>query len=72
MARLTPDARKALPKREFAGPGRTYPVPDRKHARAALMDSGIAARKGRISTATKNRIQAKARKVLRQGRKPKR
>ena len=32
MARLTAAARNALPDSAFAGPNRTYPVPDRSHA----------------------------------------
>jgi len=36
MARLTTRKRKALPKKDFAGPGRSYPIPDKAHARNAL------------------------------------
>lgn len=36
MARLTAAQRKALPASTFAGPGRSFPVPDKSHARAAL------------------------------------
>lgn len=36
MARLTTKGRKALPKSDFAGPGRSYPDEDRGHARDAL------------------------------------
>lgn len=32
MAKLTTKARKRLPKADFAGPDRSYPVPDRSHA----------------------------------------
>ena len=35
MARLTTKARNALPDSAFAGPGRTYPIEDKGHARAA-------------------------------------
>ena len=35
MARLTAADRRALPDSAFAGPGRTYPVPDKSHARFA-------------------------------------
>jgi hypothetical protein len=38
MARLTAKARKKLPAKTFAGPGRSFPIPDRSHARAALQD----------------------------------
>lgn len=36
MARLTSGDRKALPATDFAGPDRSYPVPDASHARNAL------------------------------------
>ncbi len=37
MARLTAGQRRKLPSSTFAGPGRSFPIPDKKHARAALM-----------------------------------
>lgn len=36
MAILKAAQRKKLPQKEFAGPGRSYPIPDQNHARAAL------------------------------------
>lgn len=36
MARLSSATRKALPASDFAGPDRSYPVPDASHARNAL------------------------------------
>jgi hypothetical protein len=36
VARLTTSDRKALPAKDFAGPGRSYPIPDASHARNAL------------------------------------
>lgn len=36
MSRLTAEQRKKLPDSDFAGPNRSYPVEDRRHARAAL------------------------------------
>lgn len=36
MARLTTSERNALPDSDFAGPGRSFPVQDRGHAKAAL------------------------------------
>lgn len=32
MSRLTAGERRAMPKSEFAGPGRSYPIPDKSHA----------------------------------------
>jgi len=42
MAKLSSKARKALPASTFAGPGRSFPIPDKKHAKAAIMLSGKA------------------------------
>ena len=67
MAKLTPRKRSNLPRKDFAGPGRSYPVEDKAHARAAEMEAGIAWKKGRMSSGEKNRIDAKARKVLKGG-----
>lgn len=35
MAKLTAAKRNALPAKTFAGPGRSYPIPDANHARLA-------------------------------------
>lgn len=57
MAKLTSSQRKKLPSKTFAGPGRSFPIPDKKHAKAALMD--INKKKG-LSSAQKAKIRAKA------------
>lgn len=36
MAKLSTKARKNLPAGDFAGPDRSYPIPDASHARNAL------------------------------------
>lgn len=36
MSKLTSAERDALPAKSFAGPGRSYPIPDANHARNAL------------------------------------
>jgi hypothetical protein len=36
MAKLTASKRKAIPGDDFAGPDRSYPIEDAKHARNAL------------------------------------
>jgi len=43
MARLSKKKRDSLPNSVFAGPGRSFPVNDAKHARAAIMLAGHAA-----------------------------
>jgi len=43
MARLTAAARRKIPTSEFAGPGRSFPIEDKAHARAALSLAHFAA-----------------------------
>ena len=64
MAKLTTRARKALPKGDFAGPGRSYPVPDASHARNAKARASQAVNAGRMSKAQEARIDAKADRKL--------
>ena len=71
MAKLNAKARKALPKADFAGPNRSYPIPDANHARAAIVDAARAVKAGRMSKATEQRIDAKADAVLNRSRKGK-
>lgn len=59
--KLTVDARKALGGKEFAGPGRSFPIEDKDHAEAALMDVNKA--KG-LSSSEKATIRKKARAKL--------
>ncbi len=64
MAKLTSKERKGLPKREFAGPDRSYPVPDRAHAANAKARATQAVNAGRMSSSEREKIDAKANKVL--------
>lgn len=64
MAKLTTKARKALPAADFAGPGRTYPVPDKAHAANAKARATQAVVAGSMSGAVKSSILSKANKVL--------
>lgn len=59
MARLTTKARKALPAKDFAGPGRSYPVNDRAHAANAKARAAQFA-----SPSLKAKVDARANKVL--------
>jgi hypothetical protein len=59
MAKLTTKERKALPAKDFAGPGRSYPEEDKAHARAAESRAAEFA-----SPALKKKVDAKARRVL--------
>ena len=72
MAKLSTPARKAIPKKDFAGPGKSYPVENRKHAKAAIMDAGVAEKSGRMSKSEEKRIDRKADAVLKKTDKSKR
>jgi hypothetical protein len=64
MAKLSTKSRKALPKRDFAGPGRSYPVEDKAHARNAKARASEMEHKGRMSKSEERRIDAKADRKL--------
>lgn len=64
MAKLDTKQRKALPAAKFAGPDRSYPIPDKSHAANAKARASQAENAGRISAAQKGSIDTKANKVL--------
>lgn len=64
MAKLTTRARKALPKAAFAGPDRSYPIPDAAHAANAKARATQAVKAGRMAPSTAAKIKAKANKKL--------
>lgn len=68
MGELTAKSRKALPAGKFAGPDRSYPVPDRSHAANAKARATQAVKSGRMSAGERAKIDAKANKVLGKGR----
>ena len=72
MAKLSPTARKDLPKKDFAGPGKSFPVENRAHAKAAILDAGTEAKRGKMSAAEKSKIDRKADAVLKKTDKRKR
>ncbi len=65
--KLSSSARNALPKSSFAGPDRSYPVPDKSHAGNAKARASQAVNEGRMSESTKEHIDAKANAVLHKG-----
>jgi hypothetical protein len=65
MARMSTRQRKNLKSSQFAGPGRSFPINDRSHARAAISGATRSYRAGNISKATEKRIQSRARAKLR-------
>lgn len=64
MTKLSTEARNSLPKEDFAGPDRSYPVPDRSHAGNAKARAMQQYNKGHISLEMLHHIDAKANKVL--------
>lgn len=68
MTKLTVKKRDALSKSQFALPGqRKYPVQDKSHAINAKARAEQMENKGKISASTKNKIDAKANKVIKKG-----
>lgn len=67
MAKLSAAARKKLPASKFAGPDKSYPVPDRSHAANAKARAAQAVKAGRMSKASESKIDSKANKVLKKG-----
>lgn len=66
MAELTTEKRKHLPKREFAGPGRSYPIPDREHAVIAKVYAEKEEHAGKLSPSAEQHIVAKANHFLKE------
>ena len=64
MAYLTTAHRAKLKGSQFAGPDRSYPVPDKSHAANAKARATQMVRKGYLTVAEKARIDAKANRVL--------
>lgn len=64
MSKLTSKQRKALPAGTFAGPNRSFPIPDKSHAANAKARATQAVNAGRMSPAQKAKIDAKANRKL--------
>lgn len=65
MGKLSSGERNSLPKADFGLPGkRAYPMPDKSHAANAKARASQAVNAGRMSPATKERIDAKADRKL--------
>jgi len=56
MTKLTAKARKALPANVFAGPDRSYPIPDASHARNALARASGKAVDAKVKAAVKKKF----------------
>lgn len=64
MSVLTTKARKKLAPSTFAGPGRTYPIPDKAHAANAKARASQQVKAGNLTPSQKATIDAKANAVL--------
>jgi hypothetical protein len=64
MSKLTSKGRNSLPAGKFAGPNRSFPVPDKSHAANAKARATQAVNAGRMSKAEEAKIDAKANRVL--------
>lgn len=65
MAKLTAKQRNKLPKSDFGLPGSgKYPMPDKAHAANAKARATQMVKKGKLSSASKAKIDAKANRVL--------
>ena len=65
MAELTSHHRNALAARTFGLPGqRKYPINDRAHAANAKARASQMVKKGKLSPASKAKIDAKANRIL--------
>ena len=67
MAKLTTGERNALPASKFAGPGRSYPVPDKSHAENAKARATQMVNSGKLSPSTASKIKTKANQVIGKG-----
>ncbi len=65
MAILKTKARNKLPKKEFGLPGeRKYPMPDKAHAANAKARATQMVKKGKLSSSSKAKIDAKANRII--------
>lgn len=70
MAKLNAKARKKIPASQFGLPGeKKYPMPDKSHAANAKAQASQQEHKGNLSPAQKAKIDAKANRVLKGGKK---
>lgn len=67
MAVLSAATRKKLPGSTFAGPHRSFPIPDKNHAKAALSLVGRAMKHGSINSMQAATIKRRAKAKLGKG-----
>jgi hypothetical protein len=64
MAKLSTEKRNSLPNSTFAGPDRSYPIPDRAHAANAKARATQQLKKGNLTIAEAEKIRARANRKL--------
>jgi len=64
MATLTAADRSKMSGKDFAGPGKSFPISDPTHARLAISGATRSERAGNISSSEEDAIKAKAREKL--------
>lgn len=64
MAKLNAAKRNALPSSEFAGPNRSYPIPDKNHAVNAKARATQMEAEGKLSSSAAAKIKAAANNKL--------
>lgn len=64
MAVLSAATRKKLPGSTFAGPNRSFPIPDKNHAKAALSLVGRAQKHGSVNAMQAATIRKRAKAKL--------
>ena len=69
MATLSTKQRKAMPQKEYALPGKKFPVNDRAHAANAKARASQGVKAGTLSKSQAEKVDAKANKVLKKGKK---
>jgi len=62
--KLTTKQRSKIPAKEFAGPGKSFPIENKSHARNAISGAARSEKAGNISKAEEKKIVAKAEKKL--------
>lgn len=65
MTDLTAAKRKKMPAKDFAGPGKSFPINDHTHQELAIKGATRSYRAGNISEAEEASIKYKAREKLR-------
>ena len=69
MATLTTKQRKAMPQKDYALPGKRFPVEDRAHAANAKARASQGVKAGTLSPSQAAKVDAAANKVLKKGKK---